>query len=195
MIEMLPILDRYKVVLASKSPRRQSLLKEIVPDFSVRLRDTEEKYPKELKGAEIVEHLAKLKASAFEGELSDTQLLITADTIVCIENEVLGKPSNRVDAMEMLRRLSGRTHTVYTGVCLKTSLKQKTFSVGTNVSFRALDEDEIAYYVDNYKPYDKAGSYGIQEWIGYVGITKIEGSYFNVMGLPVQRLYEELKTF
>ena len=192
---MLPIFNKYKFVLASKSPRRQDLLKGIVPEFDIMLRDTAESYPATLQGAQIVEHLAKLKASAFEGELAYNQLLITADTIVWIDNQVLGKPKNRDVAIEMLRQLSGRKHTVYTGVCLKTTQKERVFSAATDVYFRQLSDDEIAYYVDTYKPFDKAGSYGIQEWIGYVGIERIDGSYFNVMGLPVQRLYQELKKF
>ena len=189
------ITDRYNVVLASKSPRRQALLKEIVPDFSVQLRDTAETYPSTLKGAQIVEHLANLKASAFDGEMADNQLLITADTIVWIDDMVLGKPKDRIGAIAMLRQLSGRKHTVFTGVCLKTNQKKSVFSVATDVFFRPLDDSEITYYVDTFKPFDKAGSYGIQEWIGYVGVERIEGSYFNVMGLPVQRLYQELKKF
>ena len=192
---MLPIFNKYKFVLASKSPRRQELLKGIVPEFDIMLRDTAESYPETLQGAQIVEHLAKLKASAFEGELAENQLLITADTIVWIDNQVLGKPKDRAVAIEMLHQLSGRKHTVYTGVCLKTTQKERVFSAATDVYFRQLSDDEIAYYVDTYKPFDKAGSYGIQEWIGYVGIERIDGSYFNVMGLPVQRLYQELKKF
>ncbi|MBO7595028.1 MAG: septum formation protein Maf [Salinivirgaceae bacterium] len=192
---MLPIFNKYKFVLASKSPRRQELLKGIVPEFDIMLRDTAESYPDTLQGAQIVEHLAKLKASAFEGELAENQLLITADTIVWIDNQVLGKPKNRTVAIEMLHQLSGRKHMVYTGVCLKTTQKERLFSAATDVFFRQLSDDEIAYYVDTYKPFDKAGSYGIQEWIGYVGIERIDGSYFNVMGLPVQRLYQELKKF
>ena len=192
---MLPIFNKYKFVLASKSPRRQELLKGIVPEFDIMLRDTTESYPDTLQGAQIVEHLAKLKASAFEGELAENLLLITADTIVWVDNQVLGKPKNRTVAIEMLHQLSGRKHTVYTGVCLKTTQKERVFSAATDVYFRQLSDDEIAYYVDTYKPFDKAGSYGIQEWIGYVGIERIDGSYFNVMGLPVQRLYQELKKF
>lgn len=189
------ITDRYEVILASKSPRRQALLKEIVPEFSIMLRDTAETYPSTLKGAQIVEHLANLKASAFDGELTDNQLLITADTIVWIDDMVLGKPRDRSGAIAMLRQLSGRKHTVFTGVCLKTNQRKRVFSVATYVFFRPLDDSEIEYYVDKYQPFDKAGSYGVQEWIGYVGVERIEGSYFNVMGLPVQRLYQELKEF
>lgn len=189
------ITDRYEVILASKSPRRQALLKEIVPEFSIMLRDTAETYSPTLKGAQIVEHLANLKASAFDDELADNQLLITADTIVWIDDMVLGKPKGRSGAIAMLQQLSGRKHTVYTGVCLKTNQKKRVFSVATDVFFRPLSDDEIEYYVDKYQPFDKAGSYGVQEWIGYVGVERIEGSYFNVMGLPVQRLYQELKEF
>lgn len=189
------ITDRYEVILASKSPRRQALLKEIVPEFSIMLRDTAETYPSTLKGAQIVEHLANLKASAFDGELADNQLLITADTIVWIDDMVLGKPKDRSGAIDMLRQLSGRKHTVFTGVCLKTNQKKRVFSVATDVFFRPLYDGEIEYYVDKYQPFDKAGSYGVQEWIGYVGVERIDGSYFNVMGLPVQRLYQELKEF
>lgn len=189
------ITDRYEVILASKSPRRQALLKEIVPEFSIMLRDTAETYSSTLKGAQIVEHLANLKASAFDGELTDNQLLITADTIVWIDDMVLGKPKDRSGAIAMLRQLSGRKHTVFTGVCLKTNQRKRVFSVATYVFFRPLDDSEIEYYVDKYQPFDKAGSYGVQEWIGYVGVERIEGSYFNVMGLPVQRLYQELKEF
>lgn len=192
---MLPVLDKYRVVLASKSPRRQALLREIVPNFEIMLRDTEETYPASFQGAQIVEHLAQLKASAFVGEMAENQLLITADTIVWIDGMVLGKPKGRENAIEMLRRLSGRKHSVFTGVSIMTNAKQRVFSDSTDVYFRELDDAEIIYYVDNYKPYDKAGSYGIQEWIGYMGVSRIDGSYFNVMGLPVHRLYEELKDF
>lgn len=192
---MLQIINKYDFILASKSPRRQMLLKEIVPEFEIRLRDTDESYPDTLQGAQIVEHIAKVKAAAFEGELTENQLLITADTIVWIDNMVLGKPKDRDEAVQMLNRLSGRKHTVYTGVCLKTTGKERVFSAASDVFFRQLDDDEISYYIDHCKPFDKAGAYGIQEWIGYIGIERIDGSYFNVMGLPVQRLYSELKQF
>lgn len=191
---MLP-LDKYKIVLASKSPRRQELLKAIVPEFSVVLRDTKESYPEGLHEGQIVEYLAKLKADAFAGELADDQILITSDTIVWVDGKVLGKPADREDAIAMLRQLSGRRHSVFTGVGITTNARQRIFSDVTYVHFKQLSDAEIEYYVDNYKPYDKAGAYGIQEWIGYVGVTKIDGSYFNVMGLPVQKLYEELKGF
>lgn len=192
---MLSVLEKYKVVLASKSPRRQELLKAIIPDFSVVLRDTKESYPDGLQGCQIVEYLAKLKASAFAGELADDQLLITSDTIVWVDGKVLGKPANREEAIEMLRLLSGCRHSVFTGVGITTNAKQLIFSDETIVHFKQLSDAEIEYYVDNYKPYDKAGAYGIQEWIGYIGVIKIDGSYFNVMGLPVQKLYEVLKEF
>lgn len=192
---MLSVLEKYKVVLASKSPRRQELLKAIIPDFSVVLRDTKESYPDGLQGCQIVEYLAKLKASAFAGELADDQLLITSDTIVWVDGKVLGKPANREEAIEMLRLLSGCRHSVFTGVGITTNAKQLIFSDETIVHFKQLSDAEIEHYVDSYKPYDKAGAYGIQEWIGYIGVIKIDGSYFNVMGLPVQKLYEVLKEF
>lgn len=185
----------YDYILASKSPRRQMLLKEIVPNFEIQFCDVEEHYPDTLKGAQIVEYLANLKASAFDGKLADKQLLITADTIVWIDNQVLGKPKDHADAVRMLSLLSGQKHTVFTGVCLKTNFKQHVFSSSTDVYFRQLTNQEIEYYIDTYKPFDKAGSYGIQEWIGYIGIERIDGSYFNVMGLPVQKLYTELQKF
>lgn len=188
-------LDKYKIVLASKSPRRQELLKAIIPDFSVVLRDTKESYPEGLREGQIVEYLAKLKADAFAGELADDQMLITSDTIVWVDGKVLGKPAGREEAIAMLRQLSGREHSVFTGVGITTNARQRVFSDVTYVHFKQLTDAEIEYYVDNYKPYDKAGAYGIQEWIGYVGVTKIDGSYFNVMGLPVQKLYEELNEF
>ncbi len=185
----------YKVVLASKSPRRQELLKQIVPNFAIRTKEVDETYPSELRGAQVVEYLAELKSSAFASDLATDELLITADTIVCVDGCVLGKPANRTDAIAMLQKLSGRAHHVYTGVCIKTTQKQRIFSVDTEVWFAQLTNDEILHYVDTYKPFDKAGAYGIQEWIGYIGIERINGSYFNVVGLPVQRLYAELKVF
>ncbi len=186
---------KYRVVLASKSPRRQALLKEIIPDFDIALRDIDEAYPATLKGAQIVEHIARAKADAFVNELADDQLLITADTIVWIDNQVLGKPKDSTDAIRMLNMLSGNMHTVYTGVCLLTTTRRRLFSTSTDVYFSKLSEPDIRYYVDNFRPFDKAGAYGIQEWIGYIGVERINGSYFNVMGLPVQKLYDELCQF
>jgi septum formation protein len=191
----LSVFDRYQIILASQSPRRQSMLKEIVPQFTIEVRDTKEDYPDELTRHEIAVYLAKLKSTAFNGDLNDNQLVITADTIVWINNQVLGKPTDRNDAIRILKMLSGNMHVVYTGVCLKTKTKEKTFWAESEVYFRHLNDEEITFYVDTYKPFDKAGAYGVQEWIGYVGIERINGSYFNVMGLPMQKLYEELKDF
>lgn len=182
----------YKLILASTSPRRQQLMKEAGFDFEIRTKNTEETYPLELPAGQVPEYLARLKAAAFDGELQVQELLITADTIVCIHAKVVGKPKDRQDAIDMLKELSGNKHTVVTGVCLATATWKKSFSVFTDVYFRKLTEQEIVYYVDTFKPLDKAGAYGIQEWIGYVGIERIDGSFYNVMGLPVQRLYEEL---
>lgn len=192
---MLPLFSKYEVVLASKSPRRQELLKSIIPNFCVMVRETDEHYPSTLVGGEIPMYIAQVKAKEFETDLLDNQLLITADTIVWIDGKVLGKPQSREEAIAMLQMLSGKKHTVFTGVCIKTTAKESTFNVATDVYFRNLDISEIEFYVDMYKPFDKAGAYGIQEWIGYVGVERIDGSYFNVMGLPTQRLYKELKQF
>lgn len=185
----------YKIILASGSPRRHQLMRDAGFDFEVRLKPTEEIYPGTLLPEEIPEYLSCLKAAAFKGELKTGELLITADTIVCLGAKVLGKPRNREHAIEMLHQLSGQKHQVVTGVCLTTSERQQTFSAFTDVYFKDLTEEEITYYVDRYKPFDKAGGYGIQEWIGYIGIERIDGSFYNVMGLPVQKLYETLKSF
>jgi septum formation protein len=189
----LPVLEKYQITLASQSPRRQSLLKGIIPDFKIEVRNTPEEFPDYLKEHEIATYLAQLKSQAFGNDITENQLVITADTIVWINNQVLGKPVDREDAIRILKMLSGNKHIVYTGVCLKTKHAEKVFWASTEVYFRNLTEDEIIYYVDQFKPYDKAGAYGVQEWIGYIGIERINGSYFNVMGLPVQMLYEELK--
>ncbi|MBU1011771.1 MAG: septum formation protein Maf [Bacteroidetes bacterium] len=187
---------KYKIILASGSPRRQSLLKELGLDFSVELREIDEVYPPNLKGKEIAEYLAGLKAAAFKpNEIPDDQLLVTADTIVCVDDKMLAKPEDFAHAKEMLQLLSGRWHEVITGVCLKSNKKEKIFSASTKVRFKTLTSAEINYYIENYKPYDKAGAYGIQEWIGFIGISEISGSFHNVMGLPVQKLYEELLKF
>lgn len=185
----------YKIILASGSPRRHQLMRDAGFDFEVRLKPTEEIYPETLLPEKIPEYLSCLKAAAFQGELKDDELLVTADTIVCLGAKVLGKPHNRENAIEMLHRLSGQKHRVVTGVCLTTSRKQQTFSAFTDVYFKELTDEEIIYYIDRYKPFDKAGAYGIQEWIGYIGIERIDGSFYNVMGLPVQKLYETLKSF
>lgn len=187
-------LSNYQIILASQSPRRQNLLKELELDFRIDVKEVEENYPDHLLKEEIPVYLSKLKASAFNESIKQNEIIITADTIVWVNNSVLGKPKDKDDAVKMLKTLSDNKHTVYTGVCLKSIAFEKTFWAQTDVYFRKLDTEEIEYYLDKYKPYDKAGSYGIQEWIGYIAIEKIEGSYFNVMGLPVQKLYEELKS-
>lgn len=189
------LLNKYQIILASQSPRRQQLLKELGLNFSIEVREIDEVYPGHLQREEIPVYLAQLKAKVFENSLSKNQLVITADTIVWLNNHVLGKPTDFDDALNMLQSLSGNTHTVYTGVCLKSLSKETTFWAKTDVHFKVLSEEEITYYLKTHKPYDKAGAYGIQEWIGYIGIEHIEGSYFNVMGLPVQKLYEHLKRF
>lgn len=189
-------LKNYHIILASQSPRRQELLKGLDIPFAVKTIDCEEIYPNSLPQDEIPVFLAELKAGAFlKEELKDNSLIITADTIVLLNNEVLGKPKNREEAIEMLQKLSGNKHTVVSGVCITTKEKKKSFSVKTLVQFKTLSLEEINYFIDNYPPMDKAGAYAIQEWIGYIGITNVEGSYYNIMGLPVQRLYEELQNF
>ncbi len=185
----------YKLILASSSPRRQQLMQEAGFEFEVRLREVPEVYPDTLPVEQVPEYLARLKASAFNGDLQEDELLITADTIVSIHGKVVGKPHDRQQAVAMLRELSGNKHTVISGLCLTTVREQKSCSVCTDVFFRELTEKEIVYYVDRYKPFDKAGAYGIQEWIGYVGIERIDGSFYNVMGLPVQILCRQLKEF
>ena len=184
----------HRIILASGSPRRQQFLKELDVDFEIQLKDIEEIYPEHLQAEEITNFLAKLKASAFalDLDLDDNDILITSDTIVWLNNKALGKPKDYDDAFEMLTEMSGTTHKVITSVCLKTIDKEVVFYEETLVTFTALSSDEIKYYLNNYKPFDKAGSYGIQEWIGLVAITKIEGSYANVVGLPTHRLYEEM---
>lgn len=184
------------LVLASKSPRRQQLLRELELSFEVRLNgETDECYPAGLSITEIPMFLARKKAEPLMGTLQSNEILITSDTIVWCKNEVIGKPLDRDDAIKTLNKLSGDKHVVITGVCLSTTIRSTCFHVETDVYFRKLTQEEICYYVDRYKPYDKAGAYGVQEWIGYVGVERIEGSYFNVMGLPVQRLYTELEKF
>lgn len=191
---MLSNLNKYQVILASKSPRRKDLLTALGVDFKVKEQtNQDESYPKTLQDAEIVEFLAKQKSSSFETK--ENELIISADTIVCVENKVLGKPNNEYEAKEMLKLLSGKTHQVFTGVCLKTKEKQRVFSVTSSVTFSSLSDEEIDFYIKNFQPFDKAGAYGIQEWIGFIGIQSISGSYWNVMGLPLQRLYQELKKF
>ncbi|HDR51602.1 MAG TPA: septum formation protein Maf [Mariniphaga anaerophila] len=185
----------YNYILASKSPRRQELLKSLGIEFQVRLKEVEENYPEDIQVQQIPEYLARLKSNPFLLELTERDLLITADTVVLLNGEVIGKPSSREGAETMLRKLSGNEHQVVSGVCLSSQKKQKVFSALTNVQFKKLSEKEIQHYISVFRPFDKAGAYGIQEWIGFIGITHIEGSFYNVMGLPVQKLYEEIFLF
>jgi septum formation protein len=175
------------IILASQSPRRKELLALLDLEFTVEVREVDEVFPDNIDVTEVAEYLAKLKASAFTN-ITDEQLIITADTVVVLDNKILGKPKNKAEATQMLQSLSNRSHRVITGVCIKTCDKTISFSNTTKVYFKELTASEIDYYIENYKPFDKAGSYGIQEWIGAIGITKIEGSYFNVVGLPIQEL-------
>ena len=185
----------HKIILASGSPRRQQFLKELEIDFEIKLKEIEEIYPDHLKAEEITNFLAKLKASAFENELQDNEVLITSDTIVWLDNKALGKPIDASHAVKMLTEMSGKTHKVITSVCIKSTKKEVVFYDETLVTFTDLSLDEIEFYLKNYTPFDKAGSYGIQEWIGLVAIEKIEGSYANVVGLPTHKLYKELMNF
>lgn len=188
-------LNRYTVVLASKSPRRQELLKGMGVKFVTLTKETREDYP-EMPFEKVPEYLSRQKSLAFtDDELPEGFLLITADTVVIAENEILGKPKDRADAIRMMHILSGKSHHVVTGVTVRSKDKIETFSANSEVTFAPLDEEEMAYYVDQYKPYDKAGAYGIQEWIGYVGISGLHGSFYNVMGLPTRMLYQTLKNF
>jgi len=192
---MLDNLEKYKIVLASNSPRRRELMTGLGVKYTVKtLPDIEELFPDGLTAEEIPVHIAKGKADAYMHLIKPDQLIITADTIVWLEGDVLGKPQDDDEAKKMLRCLSGKTHQVITGVCLTTKTFQKSFSSVSEVTFAKLSDEEIDYYVGHYHPLDKAGAYGVQEWIGFVGVEKISGSYFNVMGLPIQRLYRELKT-
>ncbi|MGB4340531.1 MAG: Maf-like protein [Dysgonamonadaceae bacterium] len=189
-------LTNYRIILASNSPRRKELLSGIDVDYEVHtLSDIDESYPDDLPKEEVAEFLSRKKANAYLESLEENALLITADTIVLLHGKILGKPLNKEDAKNMLHELSGQTHLVITGVCLTSKQKQVSFSDKTYVTFGDLTDQEIEYYVEKYNPLDKAGAYGVQEWIGYVGVEKIEGSYFNVMGLPIFKLYRELKQF
>ena len=190
---MLDNLKKYKVILASNSPRRKELLAGLGVDYEVRtLPDVDESYPDTLQGADIPLYIAKEKADAYRNMLQPGELMITADTIVWLDGRVLGKPKDREDALCMLLDMSGRTHEVFTGVCITTTEWQRSFAAQTEVRFAELSEEEITYYVDKFRPMDKAGAYGVQEWIGFIGVENISGSYYNIMGLPVQRLYKEL---
>ncbi len=193
---MLENLKKYNIILASKSPRRQELLKGIGLHFSILTKDVDESFSSEMPVYDVAPYLSYKKAKAFDkGELPENYMVITADTVVIVGDTILGKPKDADEARNMLRLLSGKKHSVVTGVTIHTGEKNKTFSVTSKVSFDVLEENEIDYYVNNYKPFDKAGSYGVQEWIGYIGVNCVEGSYFNVMGLPTQKLYQMLKLF
>ena len=185
-----------KIILASNSPRRRELLAGLGYSYEVRVLDgIDESYPITLTGSEVAAHISRAKAEAYRATMAEDELIITADTIVCLDEKVLGKPADEAEAIAMISGLSGRTHQVYTGVTIVTSEESSTFVSRSDVTFASLTEEEIRHYVTCYHPMDKAGAYGIQEWIGFIGVERIEGSYFNVMGLPVQRLYSELKKY
>lgn len=195
-MSILDNISHYKIILASNSPRRKELLSGLDIEYEVKtIPDIDESYPDSIKKTEVALYIAKAKACAYNDFMQNDTLLITADTVVVLGDKVYGKPTDTEDAKKMLRELSGNTHIVATGVCITTKDKQQAFSVESEVRFAKLEEEEIEYYVSKYKPFDKAGSYGIQEWIGYIAVEYISGSYFNIMGLPVQRLYQELKRF
>ncbi|MCH5312470.1 MAG: septum formation protein Maf [Prevotella sp.] len=197
---MLDNINKYNIILASGSPRRKQLLEGLGIEFSQKvLEGIDETYPDTLPAEQVAQYIAEKKSSAYLESMSDNDLLITADTIVVVQDSdgksiILGKPHDFDEAVYMLKMLSGKTHQVITGCCLSTKQQQRSFSTITNVTFKQLGDDEIEYYIKKYLPYDKAGAYGIQEWIGYIGVTGIEGSYFNVMGFPIQRIYAELST-
>lgn len=193
---MLENLNKYEIVLASNSPRRKELLQRMGVNFKVRtLFGIDESYPDSLRGEDIVCYISRNKAKAYQSSMAPNELLITADTIVYVDGGVMGKPKNAEQAKEMLHKLSGKTHQVITGVTIVTAKRTENFGVTSQVKFTNITDEEINFYVDNYLPFDKAGAYGIQEWIGIVAVEEIKGSYFNVVGLPVQRLYQKLKTF
>ena len=185
-------LKQYKIILASGSPRRQQFFKDLDLDFEVRLKEVDEVYPSNLTEEDITDYLAVLKSDAFEGDLLENDILITSDTIVWHQNKALGKPKNYDDAFQMLQSLSNCTHKVITSVCFKTNTKTDVISETTSVTFHPLTDEQIAYYLEKYRPFDKAGSYGIQEWIGYIGVARIEGSYPNVMGMPTDKVFHYL---
>ncbi|MBP3354697.1 MAG: septum formation protein Maf [Bacteroidales bacterium] len=193
---MLDNLNRYDIILASNSPRRRELLKGLGIKFrAISLPDIDESYPQDLKGGDIPAYISKQKSLSYKDFLEDDTLLITADTIVWLNDKQFGKPSDKEEAKRMLQQLSGNTHYVYTGVTIMSKTRERTFIAESEVKFATLSDEEINYYVEKFSPMDKAGAYGIQEWIGYIGVESINGSYFNVMGLPIQRLYRELKEF
>jgi septum formation protein len=186
-------LNSHRIILASRSPRRQQLLREMGLSFDVVIREFDESYPGHLSGSEIAEYISSRKAQSFKNEISSGEIVITADTVVWCDKQVLGKPVDLEDAVRMLNEISGNTHEVITGVSLIAKGKEVTFSESTKVTFEEMNPEEIRYYAEKYRPFDKAGAYGIQEWIGIIACSHIDGSYFNVVGLPVQRLYAELK--
>lgn len=192
---MLENIKTKKIILSSKSPRRQQLLRDMGIEFEVDVRNCPENYPKDLDPKKVPEYLAKLKSEPFKNNIDNNTIVITSDTIVILDNKILEKPKNKIDAIEMLKSLSNKSHTVISGVNIYSLQKEYSFSAESKVYFKKLSIDEIEFYINNYKPFDKAGSYGIQEWIGYIGIEKIEGSFYNVMGLPTKILYEALSTF
>lgn len=198
---MLDNLKKYNIILASGSPRRKQLLEGLGIEFSQHvLRNIDESFPDTLLAEEVAQFIAHKKSEAYLKDMADNDLVITADTIVvadggCGRNVILGKPHERSEAVAMLRMLSNKTHKVITGCCIVTKDRQRAFSVSTEVTFKQLSDEEIEYYVDTFRPYDKAGAYGVQEWIGYIGVTGLSGSYFNVMGFPIQRVYTELAEF
>ena len=189
------ILKGKKLILASASPRRQELIKGLDIPFETRVYEVEENYPSDLSNTDIPEYLARLKASVFENKMVNDEVVITSDTIVLFNDQLLVKPKNKEEAHEMLRKLSGEMHLVLTSVCVTSLSKQVCITDESKVYFKKIEEEEINYYVENYNPYDKAGGYGIQDWLGFIAIEKIEGSYYNIMGLPTHRLYEVLKQF
>ena len=188
-------LKGYKLVLASQSPRRRELLKGLDLEFTTCSVDADESFPAELKGADAVQYICKAKADAYRPQLNDNTIAITADTVVILDDKIIGKPKSYEEAFSMIRSLSGRVHEVITAVCIFSREKESCFYSSTEVHFSEITDEEIKYYIDKYKPFDKAGAYGIQEWIGYIGIDKIEGSYFTIMGLPVHLVYQELVKF
>ena len=188
-------LKKYHLILASGSPRRQNFFKELDLDYEIRLKEIEEDYPHHLKGSEITDYLSKLKAESFVNELNENDILITADTIVWLDGKAIGKPQNKQESIKILQKLSNKTHQVISSFCITSASNQIVENDTTFVTFSELNDSEINYYINNFKPFDKAGSYGIQEWIGYIGIEKIEGSYFNVMGFPIQKFYQSILKF
>lgn len=188
-------LDTKKLILGSKSPRRQELLKGLCIDFEIRTKEIDESYPAHLKEESVPLYIAEKKAAAFQKELAENELIITSDTVVCLDGKILEKPKDLSDAKQMIKQLSGNQHTVYSAVCLLSKDKKVSFYDKTDVRFKKLTPEEINFYVEQFKPLDKAGAYGVQEWIGYIGIENMNGSYFTVMGMPMHRLYEELRRF